>query len=86
MVKKISRVKKARLRTAKNRKTLPKNVVITLYGKLVQRGKVVAYCDLHKCYLMPIDIKTKKCNHCNNGHVCRHLKQLDRSGITSIGK
>jgi len=82
----MAKKKRSSYNTYKNRKTLPKNVVTTLFGKLVSRGRVRAYCELHECYLMPIDIKTKKCNHCNNGHVCRHLKQLDRSSITSIGK
>jgi hypothetical protein len=43
-----------------------------LYGKLRDKSKAVAYCELHKCYLEPIDIKEKKCNY----KKCKYLKNL----------
>lgn len=41
-----------------------------LYGRRTTR--YVAYCNLHKCYLEPIDITEKRCNW----KECKHLKQL----------
>lgn len=41
-----------------------------LYGKLIYLA--VAYCDKHKCYMQPHDIKIKKCNWKN----CKHLKKI----------
>lgn len=58
-----------------------KNLVLCLYGKLRPIHRVVAYCDLHKCYLEPIDICEKKCNKKH----CVHKYELDKyKGI--IGK
>lgn len=41
-----------------------------LYGKIIIRP--VAYCDRHKCYLAPRDIKEKKCNWKS----CKYLQVL----------
>lgn len=35
--------------------------VIFLYGKLLNKEVAIGYCELHKCYLAPNDIKEKKC-------------------------
>ncbi len=43
---------------------------VSLYGKITFRA--VAYCDLHKCYLEPLDIREKKCNF----KKCKHLKRI----------
>ena len=43
-----------------------------LYGKTRPYSKAVAYCELHKCYLEPIDIKEKRCNY----KKCKNLKNL----------
>ena len=53
-----------------NKKT--KKQELFLYGKLRDKSKAVAYCDLHKCYLEPIDIKEKKCNRKN----CKYRRDL----------
>ena len=45
---------------------------LSLYGKLTYRA--VAYCNLHKCYLEPIQIKEKGCNF----KKCKHLKQIGK--------
>ena len=36
--------------------------VLFLYGRLEEKKKAVGYCNLHKCYLEPRDIKEKRCN------------------------
>lgn len=46
-----------------------------LYGRLRDVNKAVAYCELHKCYLEPIDIKEKKCNY----KKCKYLKNLQKN-------
>lgn len=51
---------------------LHKNIELFLYGKLKDRGKAVAYCKLHKCYLEPIDIREKGCNKKN----CKYKEEL----------
>ena len=43
---------------------------LSLYGKLTY--KAVAYCNLHKCYLEPIQIKEKSCNF----KKCKYLRQI----------
>lgn len=53
---------------------MPNNRVMCLYGRLRDKGRCVAYCSYHKCYLEPMDITERKCNakHCN------HLRELGK--------
>lgn len=51
---------------------MKKNEDIFLYGRLRNKSKAVAYCNLHKCYLEPIDIKEKKCNY----KKCKYKEEL----------
>ncbi len=47
----------------KNKRKRPNETKeIYIFGRLVQKNKAVAYCELHKCYLEPKDIAEKKCN------------------------
>ncbi len=52
---------------------MKKNVVMCLYGKLREKNKTVAYCELHKCYLDRKDIKEKKCNF----KKCKYRKEIE---------
>ena len=49
-----------------------KNKELFLYGRLRDVCKAVAYCELHKCYLEPIDISEKRCNR----KKCKYKKEL----------
>lgn len=55
-----------------NRKRPNKTKEIYIFGKLVQKNKAVAYCELHRCYLEPRDITEKKCNL----KKCKHRVEL----------
>jgi len=54
------------------RKRTNKTKEISIFGRLVQKNRAVAYCKLHKCYLEPKDIAEKKCNFKR----CRHRIEL----------
>lgn len=41
-----------------------------LYGKITY--KAVAYCELHKCYLEPLNIREKRCNF----KKCKYFKRM----------
>ncbi len=49
-----------------------KNKELFLYGRLRDLSKAVAYCNLHRCYLEPKDIKEKRCNK----KKCKYKKEL----------
>ena len=61
-------------------KRIPRNRVLGFYGRIVYLGKCVAYCDLHKCYLEPMDIKERNCNikHCKNLKELGKHKDIER--------
>jgi len=54
------------------RKEINKTKKLCIYGRLTRAGRIVAFCNLHKCYLEPKDIAEKKCNYKN----CKHKVEM----------
>ena len=68
----MSKKNKANRKTIIKRNNNLKNKTLSLYGKLSNKHKCVAYCELHKCYLEPFQISEKKCNY----KQCIYLREI----------
>ena len=49
-----------------------RRAVLFLFGRLKEKEHAVGYCELHKCYLEPRDVKEKRCNKKN----CNKFKEI----------
>lgn len=63
--------KKLRRRSIRKGVKTFKNKEIFLYGRIGERSKSVAYCNLHKCFLEIKDIKEKRCRN----KKCKYIRE-----------
>lgn len=71
---------KTRRTVSKSKSRMSPNSVLCLFGRLRDIGKCVAYCDYHKCYMEPMDIKERKCNSKKCKYLCELGKYKDIEG------
>lgn len=53
---------------------LVKSQGLFLYGKLMPLKYATIYCDLHKCYLSSMQLKSKNCRF----KKCSYLREIDK--------
>lgn len=68
---KKKKVERVSIRKPKKTRVNKSRAVLFLFGRLKEIEHAVGYCELHKCYLEPKDVKEKRCNKKN----CKYFKE-----------